>query len=275
MASKWEQILREDDRIICQRSMERYIKLMDSYIDDTHIIGNQKHHLLPKSLHNEYESLRRHQWNSITIRPKVHYLAHWLLSKMYKGKMLTAFVMMNKEVGGVQTTGALYEIGRQIAIDSGVMNQNSGRKWATNGTEDIFLKQGDELPTNYNYGRVNGNTSTGKKWVTNGIDDMYLSMGDEIPKGFSVGRTGAGPKGKIGIHNKNTETIKAFYYIHKMDIQDYLDQGWSLGLGCGRRPKRSPDVLRWYHNQEQGKNWRGPSGEQPEGYVKGRLKWKK
>ena len=46
---------------------------------------SEKHHILPKSkrLFPEFGNLRYNEWNAIILTPRQHYIAHWILSRVF------------------------------------------------------------------------------------------------------------------------------------------------------------------------------------------------
>lgn len=68
------------------------------------MLKTEKHHILPQSkyLFPEFSDLTLFSWNRIDLTPRQHYIAHWILSKVYtrktqKSSCLKAFYMMSSE----------------------------------------------------------------------------------------------------------------------------------------------------------------------------------
>lgn len=68
------------------------------------ILKTEKHHILPKSkyLFPEYADLMLFRWNRVDLTARQHYIAHWILSKVYlhktqKASCLKAFYRMSSE----------------------------------------------------------------------------------------------------------------------------------------------------------------------------------
>lgn len=55
------------------------------------------HHICPqaKDLFPEYGDLIEHPWNKITLTPRQHFIAHWMLWKIFGGSQTQAFMMFN------------------------------------------------------------------------------------------------------------------------------------------------------------------------------------
>lgn len=64
--------------------------------------------------------------------------------------------------------------------------------WYTDGTTNIYLNEGDQIPENYYRGRFTKWTQRKHHnmhfWVTDGNINMLLKVGEEVPKGFIKGR---------------------------------------------------------------------------------------
>lgn len=97
--------------------LNRYIKLISLAIAENHPHkrgnGRELHHILPKSMFPEYKNFKDNRWNGISLTPRLHYIAHWLLWKSYpETGMSTAFKMMTsgKRYRDVKVTGRIYAI---------------------------------------------------------------------------------------------------------------------------------------------------------------------
>lgn len=66
-------------------------------------------------------------------------------------------------------------------------NSNSGWKWANNGTSNIQVPQGEELPNGYVWGHKHNNQPTIR--ITNGKENRMISDIEEIPEGWYIGLT--------------------------------------------------------------------------------------
>ncbi len=269
----WETELDNDNRILCARSKERYVKYIKKAISRNRIKQkyDNNHHILPRALFKHYSNINANKWNMTLLTPKEHYLIHWLLGKMYQGTMWGGFTKMKTSQDGTPQNGALYEIAVKHAIDSGGLSHNKGRLWVTNGTDNIFLKKNKNIPKGYKPGRVGGGSEK-KKWCNNGIDEVYIASNKKIPKGYKPGRLlgVSGPKNMIAIHRKDIKTDKSCYYIDPNIAEEYIEQGWVFGTGSS---PMGPKNLIWYCNTKTNISRRCKEGKQPDGFVKGRLPW--
>lgn len=90
--------------------------------------------------------------------------------------------------------------------ENGYENNNKGRKWYTNGTED---KMCFECPEGYWLGRSHNNIDyekvskslTGKVIYNNGINEKFFRQDDIIPEGWTIGRL-------PGVSKKQAEKIR-------------------------------------------------------------------
>jgi hypothetical protein len=66
----------------------------------TNNIGTEIHHICPKAadLFPEYSNIKIHTWNSVKLTYREHLIAHWILSKAYKGSQIYAFVSMCNQI---------------------------------------------------------------------------------------------------------------------------------------------------------------------------------
>jgi len=70
--------------------LDKYIRFISSINNPENVI-TESHHILPKSMGGG-----DHSSNLISLTPRQHYLAHWMLWKAYKNKEMTvAFFSMN------------------------------------------------------------------------------------------------------------------------------------------------------------------------------------
>ena len=78
-------------KIYNKHYLKRYIKFIDYYNNQTIIENFEVHHILPKSLFPEYKNTKE---NLINLPFRVHYLAHFMLAKIFQDKMTYAFNSM-------------------------------------------------------------------------------------------------------------------------------------------------------------------------------------
>jgi hypothetical protein len=59
----------------------------------------EEHHILPKAddMFPEYIDLKEHRWNGVYLTPRQHYIAHWLLWKVFGGSQSYVFRCFNTQ----------------------------------------------------------------------------------------------------------------------------------------------------------------------------------
>lgn len=183
--------------------------------------GLEVHHIIPKSID---PSRAKDPDNLIVLTPREHYIAHWMLAKIYHGKMWFAFNQMKRVIGGEQKTSALYSLARKYVTNE-ISKCNTGKvhtkqmkdsvseivkntvvvKFAddVNGprfrvhcTDDryvsgelIFHKTGATHSEETIAKMITNNGVTGKKIYSNELlqTSIYLSLDEEIPLGYKLG----------------------------------------------------------------------------------------
>lgn len=92
--------------------LRRYINFIEK---QPQIQSGEIHHICPKAkdLFPEYKSLKLYAWNKIILSPRAHFIAHWILSKVYgKSQALCFWAFLN------QTTPNRVNVKRNISINS-------------------------------------------------------------------------------------------------------------------------------------------------------------
>jgi hypothetical protein len=86
----------------------------------------------------------------------------------------------------------------------------AGRVWVNNGVSDLYLKQGEVVPTGWMIGRLNYNkhmpTNTGKIKITNGVIGKWIPITQAIPTGWDKGSP---PNRKKGWKRKKSSITQA------------------------------------------------------------------
>lgn len=82
----------------------------------------EKHHILPSSHYSEYRSLKKYSWNQCKLTLRQHFMAHWMLAKIFGGKQWYAFNQM-KRWGG---NSILYAYGRKYLSEL-ISKNNKGK----------------------------------------------------------------------------------------------------------------------------------------------------
>lgn len=78
---------------------KRYIKFVSNFLEQEKVLGEtEHHHILPKckGLFPEYKSFQTNPWNGVHLTKRQHFIAHWMLCKVYGDSQIRAFWLMCK-----------------------------------------------------------------------------------------------------------------------------------------------------------------------------------
>lgn len=124
-------------------SLKRYISFINAIKSQT-ITGNKEiHHILPRSMNGKDEN-----YNLISLTPRQHFIAHWMLWKAYKTPNVTyAFWSMSKQNNQNQhrykkinsKTYELLKQDRKVAIATSNRNRWKNKEWAKKFNEKNIL----------------------------------------------------------------------------------------------------------------------------------------
>jgi hypothetical protein len=179
--------------LLCSRGQVR--QLQDTYVE--------VHHIVPKCLGGANTSE-----NLTTLTAREHFIAHWLLSRMYPKdrKIQLAFKMMCDVKYGRRYTPSsrvIAEARKNVAI------LNSEHQTGKSRAEILGEEKAKEVLAKIS------KTKTGSKASV------------ETRKKISVALTGLPrPKLKNRVHINNKVKAKM---VPKEDLESYLEQGWVLG----------------------------------------------
>lgn len=74
--------------------------------NNEHFIYYESHHIIPKSIRQEFKNLTTNPWNKVLLTPKEHFICHLLLTKMLTGteknKMVYALWRMTNQASKYQ-----------------------------------------------------------------------------------------------------------------------------------------------------------------------------
>ena len=132
-------------------------------INNEHSQYCEKHHIIPRSLGG-----LDNKNNIVSLTAKEHYIAHLLLSKMFKYneekeiKMKFALIMMtvtstlnNKRFNSNKFEQLRKNVGKLTSISqTGSKNSQFGKMWITNGLENKSIFKTDIIPDGWKKGRV-------------------------------------------------------------------------------------------------------------------------
>lgn len=112
-------------KLISKAKKDSRTKNTDNYYEE--------HHILPKSL---FRSLEKHKGNLVLLTPREHYVAHWLLTKIYPSKAMTyAFMVMANKASkegsrkGYKVNSRTFErLKKEFAINNPAKSTSARRK---------------------------------------------------------------------------------------------------------------------------------------------------
>jgi hypothetical protein len=77
----------------------RYLKFINHRINRKLAEISHMHHILPKAkdMFPEFKDLKKHPWNGIKLTPREHFIAHWMLAKIFPktSQSRTFYYMVN------------------------------------------------------------------------------------------------------------------------------------------------------------------------------------
>ena len=257
----YEDILMHDGR----RYAHRYLKFIQicnaANIDYDGIM--EKHHILPTSLFPEYSSLKLHPWNMVRLTPRQHFIAHWMLAKLYGGKMWYAFNMMRR----TGHTSCLYEISRD-KLKSMFKEMNRGRP----KTSDEILAISRRTKNTVVVRDANGNifrTSCSDPRYLSGELVYYRTGLKHTDSTISKMKMNSGIKGKQPFMHGNT--------VLYLTPEEGITRGLVMGICGDIKSKISKTISNtiWVTRKDEGSHTRITIDNFDDTlYIKGRIGYK-
>ena len=201
MLSKQILLFYNDNKIMTKR----YLNFIDKRINREFIKTEyyEHHHIIPVSFGGSNS-----KYNKVKLTGREHYIVHWMLAKILKGKMWYAFNIMGRTLE--KRKSVLYELrqkylseemsktqtGRICSIETRQkMSKNGikGKYCYNNGEIDIFCDSKEFIPEKF----IKGSITKGKKKHLIGttfyhnpitLEQKRLLPLEEIPKGWIKGR---------------------------------------------------------------------------------------
>lgn len=166
----------------------RYINFIFSRSNNKEIKYTENHHILPKANTQfpEYKSFKNYPWNKISLTPREHFIAHWLLWKSQGKYMAYAFSAMRRK-SKVQTdryykiNSKVYE---QLKIDvayaqsTRIISDETRNKMSIGqqNREKITCEHCNKICDPSNYKRWHGNNCK----VFTGVDKHIVKQNHEL-----------------------------------------------------------------------------------------------
>lgn len=204
----------------------------------------EKHHLLPVAEFPDYKDFRKFSWNRLDLTPKQHFLAHWMLAKIF-GSQWFAFNQMRR----VAPSSILYQYAREY-ISEAASKSNTGR---------VKTKEIRNAISKRTKNTVVVKDRDGNCYRVPKDDPRYLS-GELV-----FYRTGSThkkvTKDKMSASNKNTGKI----HCHRQSdgvvdyfFEDEVPEGWVIGLSEERLKSLRESVenldMTWITDKSTGKS---------------------
>jgi hypothetical protein len=221
----------------------------------------EDHHIIPSSLGGGDESS-----NIVTLSAREHYVAHLLLEKIHRkeksawlkmAKALWCMVGFSNKEQRYKVTSKQFEIIRKISAKAS-STWMLGAKLITNGTDYTYIKDGESIPIGFwQQGKPKSEetkermSKTRKNMyrITDGIVTLWINRGESIPDGWRAG------------HCFITEETKA--KIAQKGKGRKFSETTKNNMSKGRKGK-------FHYNNGTIMKFFFP-GEEPEGWVKGKL----
>lgn len=172
----------------------------------------ENHHIIPRCMNGADDSA-----NLTRLTAREHYLAHWLLAKIYPDnwRIAHAFLWMATESGKNKRTisSRKYNIAKKaMSASCSIRNKEINPMWGESAKKKISENmKGDNNPMRRFPERnhiLNGGLTPSMgnaKWYTDGLSSKYFRPGESIPDGWKPGMARFPDRGKWitdGIHNK-------------------------------------------------------------------------
>jgi hypothetical protein len=174
--------------------LKRYIKFINScsHAENEY---TEKHHIAPKAkdMFPEYKNLQENSWNLIALTARQHFVAHWILSKVYNAKtQLRAFYSMANQ-NNEHLSSIIYAKLKERFINSmtGENSPNYGKICSTEERKhksDINKAYFKEHPQRGPSQENRDNTAERMRGVCGEKHPLYGKFGEDHP-GFGKKRT--------------------------------------------------------------------------------------
>jgi hypothetical protein len=165
----------------------------------------ERHHICPKAIFPEFESLRDNPWNKCLLTPRQHYIAHWLLWKAYGKSQTRAFWKFNH--GSKRISSKVYaKLKQDFAITQSLLMKGKPKspEHAAKLRANFLIYQQDPIKrakhSEYMKNRIIDDDQkrriaigvskyvSATIWINNGIMNRRILSHESIPEGWKRGR---------------------------------------------------------------------------------------
>lgn len=200
----------------------------------------ENHHIVPKCVGGS-----NNRNNMVLLTAREHFLAHWLLVKMFPDnfKLSFAFNAFCQNNRGNRPVSRLYEYARKNHIKMLKQNTDWKNKISNTMTKKIWIKKENKclrveehelqnyIGDGWELGRIIKKRKPHSEETKS--KQSLAKMGKKMPDGFAENNSKI-VKGKIWIHNPETKQHKM---IHKAHLKDY--PSWELGRMFKKRKRNN------------------------------------
>lgn len=194
-------------------------------LTERHLDYYEKHHIIPKCLNGPDTNE-----NLTKLTAREHYIAHWLLCKIYpkSWKIAHAFFWMATSNGATKRTITSVQYARAkdaMSKSCSLRSKEYNPMWTKSAKEKQSIRmRGDNNPSRKyperHYLKNGGiGPSNECKWFNNGKDNKYFRSGDVIPDGWTQGMAPYADRGKWITNGQEITKLKdgqempeGFYY---------------------------------------------------------------
>lgn len=177
--------------------INRYIKFISIFKLDKSIKNKTHiHHILPKSIFNEYSNLNYHKWNSCILSIRAHIIAHYMLAKALGGNMWTVLYFYkynfnSKILSEINSNNYLLITNRlknkvlsldlknnkRVIVDSVIFYANENLVGWNKGNKKV----GYNISKSLNKVEDNGKTVAQNRALCGNKNPMFGKLGDKNP----------------------------------------------------------------------------------------------
>lgn len=218
------------------RWIDRYIKFINHYMSYNIEENSETHHILPSSIYPKYKNLNTNKFNKAVLSLRVHYIAHYMLAKIFGDKMWYAFNMMKRAIPGDVKKSSLYIVSRKY-ISKVISKANKGRV----NTPEQCLAVSEATKNTFVCEDEYGNRFRASK------DDHRLTSGEiwSYRVGYKHKESTKKKMSKNGIKDKICYTKDG--NIKYFSEDEIIDSGWKRGDYTKKNVPKEYG-LNWYSN---------------------------
>jgi hypothetical protein len=240
----FEQILMNENLNV--HFTKRYIKFIKKCSEKNQNLndGCEKHHILPVSIYPQYRSFKKHKWNMCKLSLRQHFIAHWMLAKIFGGKQWFSFNQM-KRWGG---KSILYEYGR-VYLSKHLSEINRGREKTIENRKSISERTKNTVVVKDNAGNMFRVSVHDERYISGELT-FYRKGFKNTPETIEKMRKNNGISGKK-LFNEHGKAI----YLHE---NEGLERGLQIGPPQETKNKLSKIIKNtiWVTDKKSGRHLR-------------------